>query len=93
MNYLCEKATGPDKTCDFRTGKIILQQEIAPEQMKKLLATGKTDLLKKFISKTDQPRSRRFWRLKDGGTAFEFPPREKRARPARTVNRGTGAEN
>ncbi len=26
MNYICEKATGPDKTCTFKTGKIILQQ-------------------------------------------------------------------
>src|SRR5689334_3932572 len=34
MNYVCEKSVGPDKTCDFRTGKIILQQEISPEQVK-----------------------------------------------------------
>jgi DNA topoisomerase-3 len=27
MNYICEKATGADRTCKFRTGKIILQQE------------------------------------------------------------------
>ena len=51
MNYVCEKSTGPDKTCDFRTGKIILQQEISPDQVKKLLAEGKTDLLKGFVSK------------------------------------------
>src|ERR1017187_2007124 len=43
MNYVCEKQTGPTPTCDFRTGKIILQQEISPEQVKKLLAEGKTD--------------------------------------------------
>ena len=28
MNYVCEKATGADKTCTFKTGKIILQQTI-----------------------------------------------------------------
>ncbi len=28
MNYLCERATGPAKTCDFRSGKVILQQPI-----------------------------------------------------------------
>ena len=27
MNYVCEKATGADKTCTFRSGKIILQQD------------------------------------------------------------------
>ena len=51
MNYICEHATGKDSQCDFRTGKIILQQEIVPAQVTKLLATGKTDLLDKFISK------------------------------------------
>src|SRR6202012_548912 len=25
MNYLCENATGPEKKCTFRSGKIILQ--------------------------------------------------------------------
>ena len=35
MNYLCEKATGPDKTCKFKTGKIILQQPIEAAQVKK----------------------------------------------------------
>jgi DNA topoisomerase-3 len=35
MNYVCEKAVGPGKTCDFRSGKIILQQEISAEQTKK----------------------------------------------------------
>src|SRR5580765_601707 len=28
MNYICEKATGPNRTCDFRSGKLILQQPI-----------------------------------------------------------------
>src|ERR1019366_3234884 len=50
MNYVCEKQAGVEKSCTFRTGKIILQQEIPPEQIKKLLAEGKTDLLKHFIS-------------------------------------------
>ena len=43
-NYVCEKAVGASKTCDFRSGKIILQQPIDAAQMKKLLADGKTDL-------------------------------------------------
>jgi DNA topoisomerase-3 len=80
MNYLCEKATGADKTCKFRTGKIILQQEIPPEQVKKLLNEGKTDLLKGFISKKTNRKFEAYLVVKDGGTAFEFPPRERKGR-------------
>jgi DNA topoisomerase-3 len=76
MNYVCEKQTGPTPTCDFRSGKIILQQEIAPEQIKKLLADGKTDLLTKFISKKNNRPFKAFLIVKDGKTAFDFPPRE-----------------
>jgi DNA topoisomerase-3 len=53
-NYVCERAVPtqahPTPTCDFRSGKIILQQPVEREQMAKLLATGKTDLLDKFVS-------------------------------------------
>src|SRR5579859_4234899 len=81
MNYLCEKATGPDKTCDFRSGKIILQQEIPPEQMKKLLETGKTDLLTKFVSKRNGRTFKAFLAAgKDGKVGFEFLPRESKGR-------------
>ena len=81
MNYLCEKATGAGKTCDFRSGKIILQQEIAPEQMKKLLTTGKTDLLTKFISKRTGRAFKAFLVAgTDGKVGFEFPPREPRGK-------------
>lgn len=80
MNYVCEKQTGSTPTCDFRSGKIILQQEIAPEQIKKLLAEGKTDLLTKFISKKNNRPFKAFLIVKDGKTAFDFPPREGKAR-------------
>jgi len=81
MNYLCEKATGAGKTCDFRSGKIILQQEIAPEQMKKLLETGKTDLLTKFVSKRTGRAFKAFLAIgKDGKIGFEFQPREARSK-------------
>ena len=78
MNYVCEKQTGADQTCKFRTGKIILQQEISPEQVKKLLAEGKTDLLKGFVSKKTNRKFEAFLILKDGKTAFEFAPRERK---------------
>ncbi len=80
MHYICEKATGPDKTCDFRSGKIILQQTIEPAQITKLLETGKTDLLKGFISKKNNRKFEAFLVLKDGKTAFEFAPREKKGK-------------
>ena len=80
MNYLCEKATGPDKTCTFRSGKIILQQTMEPAQITKLLATGKTDLLKGFVSKKNNRKFEAFLVLKDGKTAFEFVPREKKGK-------------
>jgi DNA topoisomerase-3 len=80
MNYVCEKQAGAEKTCDFRTGKIILQQEISPEQIKKLLAEGKTELLKGFISKKTNRKFEAFLILKDGKTAFDFPVRERKGR-------------
>jgi len=84
MNYVCEKQAGAEKSCDFRTGKIILQQEIPPEQIKKLLAEGKTDLLKNFISKKTNRKFEAFLVLKDGKTAFEFVPREKKGRGSKS---------
>jgi len=80
MNYVCEKQACPAPTCDFRTGKIILQQEIAPEQVKKLLAEGRTDLLKNFVSKKTNRKFEAFLVLKDGKTAFEFKPRERKGK-------------
>ncbi len=80
MNYVCEKQAGAEKSCDFRTGKIILQQEISTDQVKKLLAEGKTDLLKGFISKKTNRKFEAYLIVKDGKTAFDFPVREKKAR-------------
>jgi len=80
MNYVCEKAVGPGKSCTFKSGKIILQQEISPEQVTKLLNEGKTDLLKGFVSKKTNRKFEAFLVVKDGGTAFEFPPRERKGK-------------
>jgi DNA topoisomerase III len=74
MHYVCEKAVGPSRTCEFRSGKLILQQPVDRPQMKKLLETGKTDLLDKFISKRGRP-FKAFLALKDGKVEFEFAPR------------------
>ena len=80
MNYVCEKQAGVEKSCTFRTGKIILQQEIPPEQIKKLLAEGKTDLLKGFVSNKTNRKFEAFLITKDGKTAFEFAPRAKKGK-------------
>ncbi|MBL6764758.1 MAG: DNA topoisomerase III [Verrucomicrobiae bacterium] len=76
--YVCEKAVG-EKTCKFRSGKIILQQPIEHTQMRKLLANGRTDLLDQFVSK----RGRKFKAFLvidgEGKVGFEFEKKEKRA--------------
>src|SRR5438046_2982535 len=75
-DYLCENSQADKKQCKFKTGKTILQRSIEREQVAKLLAGGKTDLLEKFISKTGRPFSA--WLVLDdmGKVTFEFPPRE-----------------
>ncbi|WP_284618070.1 DNA topoisomerase III [Aquabacterium humicola] len=76
-NYVCEHAVGAHVTCDFKTGKIILTQPIAHEQVSKLLATGKTDLLDGFVSNRTKRKFKAFlvWDPKEGKVGFEFEPR------------------
>ena len=80
LAYVCEHSVAKPKTCDFRSGRIILQQEILPEQMAKLLNEGKTDLLPGFISqRTRRPFKAFLVRGKDGKVSFEFE--ERKAKP------------
>jgi DNA topoisomerase-3 len=80
LAYVCEHQVAKPKTCDFRSGRIILQQEILPEQMAKLLNDGKTDLLPGFISqRTRRPFKAFLVRGKDGKISFEFE--ERKAKP------------
>jgi DNA topoisomerase-3 len=71
-SYVCEKSVGPSKTCDFRSGKIILQQPIEATQMQKLLGEGKTDLLKEFVSNRTRRKFSAYLVAKDGKVSFEF---------------------
>ncbi len=92
MSYVCEKSVGPEKSCDFRSGKVILQQEISREQMEKLLADGRTDLLDGFVSSRTNRKFKAFLvRQPDGKIGFEFEPRpEKPGRagaPAKTATK------
>jgi DNA topoisomerase-3 len=83
MAYLCERSVGADKSCDFRSGKVILQQPIEPAQMKKLLETGRTDLLRGFVSnRTRRKFSAYLAKGANGKVSFEFEPRGKAAAAA-----------
>jgi DNA topoisomerase-3 len=80
MGYICEKATGAAKTCDFRSGKVILQQEVGRAEMQKLLTTGKTSLLRGFVSaRTRRKFSAYLVRGADGKVSFEFEARAPKA--------------
>lgn len=80
MKYLCERSVGPEKNCDFNTGKVILQQEISEEQIKKLLETGKTDLLTNFKSqRTGRVFKAYLARQETGKIGFEFEARVAKA--------------
>jgi DNA topoisomerase-3 len=77
LAYTCEKTAARPKACDFRSGRIILQQEILPEQMVKLLNDGRTDLLPGFVSqRTRRPFKAYLAKGKDGKVSFEFEPRK-----------------
>ena len=79
-NYVCEKSVPtlaqPTPSCDFKTGHVILQQPVEREQMAKLLATGKTDLLDKFVSMRTRRafKAHLAWDKEAGKVNFEFAP-------------------
>ncbi len=88
LAYVCEKTVAKPKACDFRSGRIILQQEILPEQMAKLLNEGKTDLLPGFISqRTRRPFKAFLVKDKNGKVSFEFEERK-----AKLPAKGKGAK-
>jgi DNA topoisomerase-3 len=99
MSYVCERSVGADKSCDFKTGKVVLQQEISPEQVQKLLNEGKTDLLPNFKSmRTGRMFKAYLARQPDGKIGFEFEPRpvkapaKKRAGATAKANSDSSAE-
>ncbi len=93
-NYVCSKAVPTAAqavpSCDFKSGQIILQQPIEREQMSKLLATGKTDLLEKFVSNRTRRNFKAFlaWDEDAGKVNFEFEQRESKY-PARKTAAAT----
>ncbi len=92
MAYVCERSQGSAKTCDFRSGKVILQQTVEAEQMQKLLSSGRTDLLRNFVSaRTRRKFSAYLVRGADGKVGFEFEKREPRT-PAKKSRTTTTSE-
>ncbi|MGU7814557.1 DNA topoisomerase III [Burkholderia sp. AW49-1] len=84
MSYVCEHSAANPKTCDFRSGKVILQQEITREQMAKLLADGRTDLLPNFKSSRTGRNFKAFLvKQPDGKIGFEFEKKEPKAAAAK----------
>jgi len=86
--YVCERAVGEGRTCDFRSGRMILQRPIDRAQMSKLLETGKSDLLQFVSARTRRPFSAYLVKQPDGKVGFEFEAREpgrKGARGARSA--------
>ena len=83
--YACENAVSKEKTCTFRVSKTILHREIPKEQVQKLMTTGKTDLLPKFVSKKGRPFSAHL-KLENGKIGFEFAAKKpKKAAPRKAV--------
>ena len=53
-----------------------MEQAIEPDQAQKILATSKSDVMDKFISKSGKPFPAFLVMDKKGKITFEFPPRE-----------------
>ena len=90
-NYVCEHSVGAHQTCDFKSGKIILQQPVGREEFAKLLATGKTGLLEGFVSNRTRRAFKAFlvYDPKEGKVGFEFEVRGPRGAAAKTAARKT----
>ncbi|MEY4254664.1 MAG: hypothetical protein RLZZ566_2134, partial [Pseudomonadota bacterium] len=79
-NYVCSKSVPtnaqPTPSCDFKTGRVILQQVIEHDQVRKLLNEGKTDLLEKFVSMRTRRAFKAYlsWDPEAGKVSFAFEP-------------------
>ncbi len=84
MAYVCERSVTAGRTCDFRSGAVILQQPIEPEQMRRLLADGRSELLRGFVSaRTRRKFSAYLVRAADGKVGFEFEKRDPKPAAAK----------
>jgi DNA topoisomerase III len=94
MSYVCENSVANPKTCDFRSGKVILQQEITRDQMAKLLSEGRTDLLTNFKSSRTGRNFKAFLvKQSDGKIGFEFEKKDPSKAPAKTAAKTAAAKS
>lgn len=92
--YVCEKSVGPIKSCDFRSGKVILLQPVERGQMQKLLQAGRTDLLKEFVSSRTRRKFSAFLVVNpEGKVGFEFEKREPKTPKAGAAKAGAAKSN
>ena len=91
--YISESALAGDEEKGLRISKIILGRKLERDQIAELLRTGKSPLIKGFVSK----RKKLFdaWLLIDGKgkITFEFPPRERKSRVGAKANTAESAES
>ena len=73
------------QTCALPICKIILTQPVSFEQVTKLLATGKTDLLDGFVSNRTKRKFKAhlMWDESEGKVGFEFAARADKAPAAK----------
>jgi DNA topoisomerase-3 len=92
-SYVCEHAVGAHVTCDFKSGKIILQQPVPREEMSKLLAGGKTSLLENFVSNKTRRKFKAYlaYDAKQGKVVFEFEPRAAKVPAKKAAAKKTAA--
>ena len=93
-NYVCEHSVGTRVTCDFKTGKIILQQPVAREEVTRLLASGRTGLLENFVSNKTRRKFKAYlaYDKKEGKVGFEFEPRAAKAPAKKTAAKKAAAK-
>ena len=74
--YMSASALDNDMKNGLKVSKIILSKDISTDHIKQMLSTGKTSLIKGFISKKKRPFDAYLLMDKNGKISFEFPPRK-----------------
>ncbi len=89
-SYVCDQSIGAEKSCEFRTGKTILQRSIPREEIVKLSETGRTSLIAGFVSKKGR-KFAAYLKLDGKKVSFEFEPREPKALKGKGEAEGGGS--
>lgn len=74
--FMSESAFGSNVKKALKISKIILSKEITAENVRQMLGSGKTELIKGFISKRKKPFDAYLLLDNEGKISFEFPPRK-----------------